>query len=73
MTKKERNSVLKKLKEKEEKLLDIIDEIESIFIDTDDEELYQMVESWKESILDFHESNDTMTLNDIREFIETEE
>jgi hypothetical protein len=61
---------LKKLKEKEEKLLDAIYELQELLDSTEDEELSSMGDEFSELMLDFVQSNDTMSLNDIREFIE---
>lgn len=61
---------LKKLKEKEEKLLDAIYEIQELLDSTEDPELSSMGDEFSETMLDFIQSNDIVSLNDIREFIE---
>jgi len=62
--------LLKKLKEKEERLLDVIYEIQELLDSTEDPELSSMGDEFSEIILDFIQSNDIVSLNDIREFIE---
>ena len=64
--------LLKKLKEKEEKLLDAVYEIQEFLEGTDDAELGSMGNDFCEIMIDFIHSNDTMSLNDIRTFIEEE-
>lgn len=66
MTKK----ILKKLKEKEERLLDSIYEIQELLDSTEDPELSSMGDEFSEIMLDFIQTNDSINLNDIREFIE---
>jgi hypothetical protein len=61
---------LKKLKDKEEKLLDAIYEIQELLDSSEDPELSSMGDQFSEMMLDIIQSNDTMSLNDIREFIE---
>jgi hypothetical protein len=62
--------LLKKLKDKEDKLLDAIYEIQELLDSTEDSELSSMGDQFSEMMLDIIQSNDTMSLNDIREFIE---
>ena len=62
--------LFKKLREKEEKLLDIIYEIQELLDSTEDEELSSMGAEFCEIMVDFVHSNDTVSLNDIKEFIE---
>jgi len=62
--------LLKKLKDKEEKLIDCIYEIQQLLDDTEDPELSSMGVEFSERLLDFLEDTDTMTLNEIRNFIE---
>jgi hypothetical protein len=65
--------LLKKLKDKEEKLMDAIYEIQELLDSTEDAELSSMGDTFSEIVLDFINSNDTITLNDIRESIEESE
>lgn len=62
--------LLKKLKEKEEKLIDAIYEIQELLDSTEDGELSSMGDTFSEIIIDFIQSNDNLNLNDIRNFIE---
>ena len=62
--------LLKKIREKEEKLLDSIYEIQELLDSTEDEELSSMGADFCEILLDFINDNDTVTLNDIKECIE---
>lgn len=62
--------ILKKLSEKEEKLIEAIYDIQDYLDSTDDEELSSMGNEFVENLLDFLSENDTITLNDIRNFIE---
>ena len=65
--------LLKKLREKEEKLLDIIYDIQELLDLTEDEELSSMGADFCEILVDFIHENDTITLTQIKEFIENEE
>ena len=65
--------LLKKLREKEEKLLDIIYDIQELLDLTEDEELSSMGAVFCEIVVDFIHENDTITLTQIKEFIENEE
>ena len=62
--------LLKKLKDKEEKLMDAIYELKELLDTTEDEELCAMADDFEETLLDFIYSNDKLNLNDIRTFIE---
>jgi len=64
--------LMKKLRDKEEKLLDAIYEIQELLDATEDEELSSMGAEFCELVVDFIHDNDTMSLNDIRNFIEEE-
>lgn len=66
-----RNKWLKKLKDKEEKLLDAIYDIQDFLDSTEDEELSSMGAEFCELMVDFINSNDTCTIDGIRNFIET--
>lgn len=61
--------LLKKLADKEEKLMDCIYEICELLESTDDEELSYMGGEFCTSMIDFLQTNDTMSLNDIKDFI----
>ncbi len=62
--------LLKKIKEKEEKLLDAVYELQELLDSTEDGELSSMGDTFCESIVDFLYHNDTITLTDIQVFIE---
>lgn len=64
--------LLKKLKIQEEKLLDAIYEFQEFLDDTEDGELSSMGSEFGELLVDFIHENDTITLNDIKKFIEEE-
>jgi len=62
--------LLKKLRDKEERLLDCIYEIQELLDSTEDEEISSMGVEFSEILLDFIHNNDTISINDIKEFIE---
>lgn len=62
--------LLKKIKEKEEKLLDAVYELQELLDSTEDGELSSMGDTFCEAIVDFLYHNDTITLTDIQVFIE---
>ena len=64
--------LLKKLVDKEEKLMDCVYEIQEILDSVEDPELSSMADTFVETILDFLSDNDTMTLNEIKQYIEEE-
>lgn len=64
--------LLKKLKDKEEKLIDAIYELQEFLDSTEDEELSSMGDSFSEAIQNFINDNDTITLDSIKEYIENE-
>lgn len=64
------NKLMKKLREKEEKLLDCIYEIQELLDSTEDAELSSMGADFCDAAVDFIQENDTMSLNEIRTFIE---
>jgi len=60
------------MKDLEEKLIDTVYEIQELLDSTEDSELSSMGDQFSELMLDFIQSNDTISLNDIRTFIEEE-
>lgn len=64
--------LLKKLREKEEKLFDCVYEIQELLDNEEDEELSSMGSDFCDSVVDFIHENDNISLNDIRKFIEEE-
>ena len=61
--------LLKKIREKEEKLLDIIEEMKMLLEDTDDEEFASLGDEFSELMLDFLYNNDALNLNEIKDAI----
>lgn len=64
--------LLKKLKEKEDKLLDAVYEIQELLDSTEDGELSSMGDTFSEIVQNFINDNDTITLDSIREYIQNE-
>lgn len=64
--------LLKKLKDKEEKLMDCIYEIQELLDSLEDSELSSMADLFVETSLDFLNDNDTITLNEIKRYIDEE-
>jgi hypothetical protein len=64
--------ILKKLRDKEEKLIDCIYEIQELLDSVEDEELSSMGAEFCEILIDIIHENDTVSLNDIKEFIENQ-
>lgn len=64
--------LLKKLREKEEKLMDAIYDIQELLDSEEDPELSSMGDNFTETVLDFLTSNDEITLDAIKHYIEEE-
>lgn len=64
--------LLKKFKIQEEKLMDAIYEFQEFLDATEDSELSSFGSEFSELLVDFIHENDTITLNDIKKFIEEE-
>lgn len=62
--------LLKKLSDKEEKLIDVVYEIQEILDSMEDSELSSMADTFVDVVLEFLSNNDTMTLNEIKRYIE---
>ena len=62
--------LMKKIREKEEKLLDCIYDIQTLLDETEDEELSSMGADFCDSVVDFIHENPIITLNDIKQFVE---
>lgn len=62
--------LLKKLVDKEEKLMDTIYEIQELLDTVEDSELSSMADIFVENLLDFISENDIMTLNEIKRYVE---
>lgn len=63
------SKILKKLIEKEEALLDCAYSIRDYLDSTEDEELSYMGSQFCDAILEFIECNDTMSINDIKDYL----
>jgi len=64
--------LLKGLSQKEDKILDAIEELQIFLDSTEDEELSSMGNELASSLIDFLGSNDNVNINDIKSFIEEE-
>jgi predicted transcriptional regulator len=64
--------LLKKLREKEEKLMDAIYDIQELLDSEEDPELSSMCDNFTEIVLDFLSNNDEITLDAIKHYIEEE-
>jgi len=64
--------LLKQFTQKEEVLLTAIEAFQDFLDSTEDPDLSSMGSDLCEATLDFWHTNDTINLNEIREFIETE-
>lgn len=64
--------LLKGLNQREEKILDAIEELQIFLDSTEDEELSSMGNELASSIIDFMECNDNVNMHDIKNFIEEE-
>lgn len=62
----------KKLREREEKLLDAIYDLQELLDSTEDGDLSSMGAEFCELLVDFVHENDTISLNDIKNFIEND-
>ena len=64
--------LLKKLKAREERLMDAIYELQETLDAVEDAGLSSMADEFSELLIDFITSNDTLTLEQIRLYIEDE-
>jgi len=64
--------LLKGLTQKEEKILDAIEDLQTFLDSTEDEELSSMGNELYSMVVDFLQNNDTLNIYDIRTFIEEE-
>lgn len=64
--------LLKGLGQREEKILDAIEELQNFLDLTEDEELSSMGNELASSLIDFLESNDNINMHDIKSFIDEE-
>jgi|688.fasta_scaffold00683_35 hypothetical protein len=64
--------LLKGLLQKEEKILDAFEDLQNFLDSTEDEELSSMGNELHELLIDFFQTNDTLNIYDIRNFVEEE-
>lgn len=64
--------LLKAFQQKEDKIIDALQEFQDFLDATEDSELSSMGAELNEATLDFLHDNDIITFNDIKEFIENE-
>lgn len=64
--------LLKGLIQKEEKILDAFEDLQNFLDSTEDEELSSMGNELHELLIDFLQTNDTLNIYDIRNFVEEE-
>jgi hypothetical protein len=67
-----KTKLLKGLTQKEEKILDAIEDLQTFLDSTEDEELSSMGNELYSMTVDFLQNNDTLNIYDIRTFIEEE-
>jgi flagellin-specific chaperone FliS len=67
-----KTKLLKGLTQKEEKILDAIEDLQTFLDSTEDEELSSMGNELYSMAVDFLQNNDTLNIYDIRTFIEEE-
>ncbi len=64
--------LLKTINQKEDKILDAIEELQIFLDSTEDEELSSMGNELASAMVDFLQTNDNINIHDIKEFIEEE-
>lgn len=64
--------LLKGLLQKEEKILDAFEDLQNFLDSTEDGELSSMGNELHELLVDFFQTNDTLNIYDIRNFVERE-
>jgi hypothetical protein len=64
--------LLKGLNQKEDKILDAIEELQIFLDSTEDEELSSMGNDLASSLVDFFQGNDILNIHDIKTFVEEE-
>lgn len=64
--------LLKTINQKEDKILDAIEELQIFLDSTEDEELSSMGNELASIMVDFLQTNDNVNIHDIKEFIEEE-
>lgn len=64
--------LLKALNQKEDKILDAIEDLQIFLDSTEDEELSSMGNDLASSLVDFLQGNDNVNIHDIKTFVEEE-
>jgi hypothetical protein len=64
--------LLKGLLQKEEKILDAFEDLQTFLDSTEDEEISSMGNQLHELLVDFFQTNDTLNIYDIQKFVEEE-
>lgn len=64
--------LLKTLNQKEDKILDAIEDLQIFLDSTDDEELSSMGNEISSLMIDFLQGNDNVNIHDIKKFVEEE-
>lgn len=67
-----KNKIYAKLETFEERFTKVVDDLNDFLHTVDDVELSELSDTFREITLDFLHDNDTVTLDDIRDFIEDE-
>ena len=67
-----KNTIYKKLEIYEEKLIKAINDLRDFLDSVEDAELSSMADEFSEKLIDFLHENDTVSLDDIRKFIEND-
>jgi hypothetical protein len=67
-----KNTIYKKLEIYEEKLIKAINDLRDFLDSVEDAELSSMADEFSETLIDFLHENDTVSLDDIRKFIEND-
>jgi len=67
-----KNTIYKKLEIYEEKLIKAINDLRDFLDSVEDAELSSMADEFSETLIEFLHENDTVSLDDIRKFIEND-
>ena len=65
-----KNKIIKMIMQKEEKLIESIENFRDFLDSLEDDDLSSLGNEFYETVLDFVYTNDTLSLNDIKEFVE---
>ncbi len=67
-----KSKILKTLQQKEDKIIDALQDLQDFLDSTEDSELSSMGAEFNEVVVDFMHDNNLITVNAIKEFIEYE-